>query len=259
MRSNNRNEAITHLAMPERQIPVLIDSSLEKAVGFVPSMAWVLKGSGMPGIAVRLFLPASLNDLSKPQQRREAEKEYGPISQTQWNGLLSMLALIDRWNAGDRRPEVEADEETARELEDVFFGQSVIHVRQLSPEWAAKTHSVGMDADFAITAKFTAGLRKARFVVWRHKHTGKFVPGLYCPDIMTALYASVLYGLGTPGGLGVCQRCGNPFIRSRTKQQYCDHRCQVAAGMRRYRATRELKAQAKSKTTTKGKKRAGRN
>lgn len=258
MRSNNRNEAITHLAMPERQIPVLIDSSPEKAVGFVPSMAWVLKGRGTPGIAVRLFPPASLNDLSKPQQRREAEKEYGPISQAQWNGLLSMLALIDRWNAGDRRPEVDADEETAQQLEDVSFGQSVIHVRQLSPEWAAKTHSVGMDADFALTAKFTAGLRKARFVVWRHKHSGKFVPGLYCPDIMTALYASILYGLGTPGGLGVCQRCGNPFIRSRTEQRYCGHKCQVAAGMRRYRATLERKAKAKSKITAKDKKQAGR-
>jgi hypothetical protein len=37
MRSNNINKTITHLAMPERQIPVLIDATPEKSEGFVTS------------------------------------------------------------------------------------------------------------------------------------------------------------------------------------------------------------------------------
>jgi hypothetical protein len=145
-------------------------------------------------------------------------------------------------------------------LEQACPGEFAIHVRKLPPGVRRQSHSFGMNASLAITAKFTAGLSEARFVIWEDKPTGKFVPGLYCPNVLTALYASILYGLGVPGGLAICRnpKCRQPFLRSRTKQQYCGHRCQVAAGMRRYRATRERKAKAESKTTTKGKKQAGR-
>lgn len=254
MKSNNTNKTITHLSMPERQIPVLIDAGSGSLEGFVASTSWALKGNGSLSIAVRRILPESLNDLNEPQRRRQFENEFGPVNQSKWNRLLELLALIERWNAGDKRPEVYADEETAQLLEEACPGVSVIHVRK--PWTENRAHSVSMDIDFAITAKFTAGLSKAKFVVWQHKLTKRFIPGLYCPDIMTAIYASVLYGLGSPGGLGVCQKCGNPFIRSRRgpKQHYCDHKCQVAAGMKRYRANLERKA----KTTTNNKKRAGR-
>jgi len=166
--------------------------------------------------------------------------------------------LLGRWEAGDRRQEVDADsEETARELEQACPGEFAIHVRKLPPGVRRQSRSFGMNASLAITAKFTAGLSKVRFVIWEDKLTGKFVPGLYCPNVQTALYASVLYGLGVPGGLAICRnpKCRQPFIRSRgEKQFYCSDKCRVAAGMRRYRATLELKAKAKSKTTTKGKK-----
>jgi hypothetical protein len=193
--------------------------------------------------------------------RSRFEKEFGPLDLGEWNGLLRLLDLLGRWEAGDRRQEVDADsEEIARELEQACPGEFAIHVRKLPPGVRRQSHSFGMNASLAITAKFTAGLSEARFVIWEDKPTGKFVPGLYCPNVLTALYASILYGLGVPGGLAICRnpKCRQPFLRSRTKQQYCGHRCQVAAGMRRYRATRERKAKAESKTTTKGKKQAGR-
>ena len=80
-------------------------------------------------------------------------------------------------------------------------------------------------------------------------------PGLFCPDIMTALYALALSGLGTPGGIAVCQRCKSPFIRSKGVQLYCAHRCQVAAGMQRYRTNLKRQADEKSKATSKRRKR----
>jgi len=46
VRRNNNNEAITNLAMPERRIPVLIDSSHQRADGFMPSMAFAERGTG---------------------------------------------------------------------------------------------------------------------------------------------------------------------------------------------------------------------
>ena len=100
MRSNNRNESITHLAMPERQIPVLIDSSPEKAEGFVPSAAW----SGKPLTSVRRLLPSFVDGLQSPRRRKEIEKEHGTIDAEEWNRLREMLALKDRLNDGDWSP-----------------------------------------------------------------------------------------------------------------------------------------------------------
>lgn len=261
MRINNHNEAITHLAMPERQIPVLIDSSRQKADGFMPSIAFAERGTGEPVFPVRRFR-VFLDALNDSQGRSRFEQEFGPLDLGEWNGLLRLLDLLGRWEAGDRRLEVDADsEEIARELEQACPGEFVIHVRGLPPGLRRRTRSFGMNASLAITAKFTAALSEARFVIWEDKLTGKFVPGLYCPNVQTALYASVLYGLGVPGGLAIClnQKCRQPFIRSRGKtQSYCSHKCQVAAGMRRYRATLDRKAKARSKTATKGKKHAGR-
>jgi len=259
MRSNNHNEAITHLAMPERSIPVLIDSSRQRADGFMPSMAFAERGTGEPVFPVRRFR-VSLDVLSDSHGRSRFDKEFGPLDFDGWNGLLRLLDLLGRWEAGDRRQEVDADsEEIARELEEACPGEFAIHVRKLPPGVRRRTRSFGMNASLAITAKFTAGLSEARFVIWEDKLTGKFVPGLYCPNIQTALYASVLYGLGVPGGLAICRnpKCRLPFIRSRGEtQSYCSHKCQVAAGMKRYRD--RLASRTKSKSKAPHKNRTGR-
>jgi len=86
-----------------------------------------------------------------------------------------------------------------------------------------------------ILEMLNAGLARARPVVWWSYAKKKASLGLYCPDGHTALYALALEGAGSLGGLGVCQRCGNPFHRSRRTQHYCSHRCQLAASMRRFR------------------------
>jgi hypothetical protein len=86
-----------------------------------------------------------------------------------------------------------------------------------------------------ILEMLNAGLKGARPVVWWSFAKRKASLGLYCPDGQTALYALALEGLGSLGGVGVCQRCGNPFHRSRRTQRYCSHRCQLAASMRRFR------------------------
>ena len=259
IKRNNNNEAITNLAMPERRIPVLIDSSHQRADGFMPSMAFAERGTGDPVFPVRHFR-VSLDALNDPQGRSRIEREFGPVSLAEWNGLLRLLDLLGRWSAGDLRLEVDADsEEIARELEEACPGEFAIHVRKLPPGVRRRTRSLGMAAGLAITTKFTAGLSEARFVIWEDKPTGKFVPGLYCPNVLTALYAWVLYGLGVPGGLAICQnpKCRQPFTRSRGEtQSYCSHNCQVAAAMKRYRD--RLASQTKSKSKAPNKDRTGR-
>jgi hypothetical protein len=301
MRSNNNHETITHLAMPERQIPVLIDAGSGRSEGFMPSTA----RSGELVTRVRRVLPSLVEGLENPQRRKEIEKEHGPINAAQWSRLLELLALIDRLNAGDSSPIVKIDRKAldplAQALQEMSPGgwfvegmergsreialRSVsgnmrgrISIGHLEPIGAAfpkapsqarsdksanlslSVHAEATTAAFALAEAFTQGLSKTRFVIWWADLPKKLVPGLYCPDIVTALYASVLSTLGTPGGVGVCQRseCGAVFPRTRAKQLYCNHKCQVAAAMKRHRGNLKLKAESASNAPTKTKKRTGR-
>ena len=118
--------------------------------------------------------------------------------------------------------------------------------------WTAEIRAVCKSAPFALSEAFSAGLSKTRFVVWWSDVGKKLVPGLYCPDIVTALYALAMWSNGTAGGWAICQRCNKDYPRSRVKQVYCSHRCQVAAAMKRYR--KNLQMAAKTKVTVKNKK-----
>ncbi len=313
MKSNNNNEAITHVAMPERQAPILIDAKHASQVFLPPGNAegYVSLDAGAQAIEVRRVQPKAIIDALKNQkQRQQFQKEYG----TAWNGLLELLALVERMNAGDWSPILATDLADAmkpisaildlspagwfveqnksgtgklsfRSASDnrrltIDIGQPSISpvkdeaqvhkaASRLHPvakhggkttKWNFELHVVGKTAACALSEAFTKGMGRARFVVWWYSVTKRFVTGLYCPDMMTALYASVLSAIGTSGGIGVCQnqKCGTPFIRSRSKQLYCSHRCQVAAGMKRYRENLEKEAKSKSKTATKSKHRRGR-
>lgn len=93
-----------------------------------------------------------------------------------------------------------------------------------------------------------AGLEKVRPIVWWSVAKKRASLGLFCPNAHTALYAMALNGMGLAGGLGVCQRCGTAFHRSRRTQRFCTHRCQLTASMRRFR---ERHAKARNRTKRK--------
>jgi hypothetical protein len=122
-------------------------------------------------------------------------------------------------------------------------------------KWRVEGSGECKTVPFAISELFTAGLSKTRFVVWWSDVGKKLVPGLYCPDILTALYALAMWSSGTAGGWAICQRCNKDYPRSRAKQLYCSHKCQVAAAMKRYRKNLEMAAKSKSTTRAKSKKR----
>jgi len=310
MKSNNNNEAITHLAMPERQIPVLIDSTPKKSEGFMPAIA----GSDKSVTRVRRLSPSFVQGLASSQRRREIEKEHGTISATEWNRLRELLSLRDRLNAGERSPVITSNAKEALEYLpaqldrlsprgwfkgkdesgkltlksasgdrpgsislEIEFGKptftslverppgrkAIPHVNPVlerhgrTVKWSATINAVCKTVPFALSETFTEGLSKTRFVVWWSEVGKKLVPGLYCPDIVTALYALAMWSSGTAGGWAICQKCNKDYPRRRAKQLYCSHKCQVAAGMQRYRKNLEKAAKSKSRIT-KGKKRMGR-
>jgi hypothetical protein len=304
MRTHNHNDPITHLAMPERLIPVLIDSGPKEAEGFVPSIAW----SDKPMSSVRRLLPTLVEGLPSLRRQKEIEKEFGTVASAEWDRIREMLALKDRLNAGDWSPiitpnlndaltpmatlldrvspggwfieENEHGERTYRsaagdvrasisfniEIENPSWSTSATELSgrgatprmqpgavqtEEMPEWSTTINGAVQSAAFAFSAAFTAGMSKTKFVVWWHDASKRFVPGLYCPDIVTALYALAMWSSGTAGGWAICQKCHKDFARKRAKQLYCKPQCQSAAGMKRLRDRRERVAESAAKMTGK--------
>lgn len=315
MRTHNHNESITHLAMPERRIPVLIDCEPKQAEGFVPSF----REKEQSATLVRRLDPALLIAFRNAGRRIKIEKEYGAIDEADWNRLRELFALLDRVNAGDLTPTVTSNEQEAFrglpalldrlspggwlrderkglagelsflpasgklqgrarlsiEISSVSLTPLVNrHTDDVSTSIAnnpapasedenrnllLKTaiHGTCKTVAFAVSEAFTAGLRKTRFVVWWTDIGKKLVPGLYCPDIVTALYALAMWGYGTAGGWAICQKCNSDFARKRAKQLYCSTRCQSAAGMSRHRQKRKRTNESNVATKTKARKSQG--
>jgi hypothetical protein len=291
MKPFSHNDPITHLAVPQRQIPVLIDCGPRQSEGFVASIAW----SEKPIRDVRRLSPSLVEGLPSLRRQKEIEKSYGPVSAIEWKRLRDLLMLKNRLNAGDWSPIISpdlnealsplarkldqvspegwliAEDETGRrtyrsvsgkvrfsfsfkvELEDLSSAalagtasrQHASSVRLELPRkgesttWRGTIRGRIKSAVFAFSEAFTAGLSKSRFVVWWHKASGKFVPGLYCPDIVTALYALAIWSTGTAGGWAICPRCEIDFVRKHPNQIYCKPQCQAAAGMMRLRRKRK--------------------
>ena len=115
----------------------------------------------------------------------------------------------------------------------------------------AAIHGTCKTVAFAVSEAFTEGLSKTRFVAWWTDIGKKLVPGLYCPDIVTALYALAMWGYGTEGGWAICQKCNNDFARKHSKELYCSAKCQSAAGMSRHRQRRKSTNESNITATTK--------
>jgi hypothetical protein len=223
---DNRNKPITHLSMPERRLPILIAASGDKADGLVSFAPW----------NVRQLSPGILAVLSDSKERARMEKLYGTLPEQDRARLLELLALVERVAAGDWSPVREFKTSIKR----TGVGRTV--EVQISGSGSIKSPVL------ALTAALTDGLSKSRFVVWWAELGQRFAPGIYCEDFTTALYSAVLWSVGEPGGLSVCGHCGQPFFRSRSKQRYCSHSCQSAAGMRRLRSRRKKAVNSKSRS-----------
>jgi hypothetical protein len=226
------------MAIPERRIPILIDWKGVKSDGFV-----VLRDtSDTPIQSIRRLDLSLVKELKDPQSKRRIEKDFGLIPDSDWALLRELLAIIDRWNAGDRDPIAGRSTSTSD------------HVRSVSGHLTVTLQLTGTVKvmPVAIAEGFTSGLSKARFVVWWAEKELKFAPGLYCPDIMTALYALVMWSRGTPGGLAICERCQKDYPRVRSGQRYCGYKCRMASNQKKYR-----EKHPKTNRTTRGASTAG--
>ncbi len=229
MKRVNNNEALTHLSMPERNIPVLIPSSEAKGAGWVIGNGKPQHVRVVPADALRLFLDE--------HDRQGFEKQFGVVGEQSRRHLLFLLGLAD---AIKKRDTQELHGVVRRYCEDGTEWGWDFEAYILRGLYRNPSHELCTDLN--------RGIREVRLVVWWAKHEKRYAPGIYCKDISTALHALTLSRIGEPGSLAVCERCHSPFIRTRAAKEYCSYRCRVAAGMERYRERQKRKKRGKGVT-----------
>lgn len=83
-----------------------------------------------------------------------------------------------------------------------------------------------------------------RVIFWKTKpdRSGnqRMLPGLYCPDLKTAVAARWLLA----PELRICAECAKIFTAARPKQLACSLRCRETHRIKRFRARKQLKATA---------------
>lgn len=76
-----------------------------------------------------------------------------------------------------------------------------------------------------LSRKLNRRLQSVRLVIWWVMQSQIPAPGLFCPDIETALFALTFSRIASPQGWSVCLRCSASFMRTRRDQKYCSLRC----------------------------------
>lgn len=221
------NQAITHLAMPERSIPVLLGCDERKADG------WLSESPATLGFitSVRAIGQTDLLQALDPKRVKSFLRKFGPVHHSEYNRLLYVLDLANATFSGNRRAiakATEALEGTRWVVRDLLAVPPTEPLRLLQQN-------------------LNAILRRTRFVVWCYNANGVLATGIYCEDVATALYVLALSRMGTLGGIGVCLRCRNTFIRKRVDQHFCSHRCRSAFNMRKGREKQKQRSRAKDK------------
>jgi hypothetical protein len=181
---------------------------------------------------VRVMPANALAQFASPRTRAAFEAAYGRVPGDFTQQLLSMLGIVGAAKSND--------------LVKVAILAERAAPKGLPASWA-KLNAVISPCDKA-AATLNTGLFGTMPVLWQKGSL--LAPALFCLTPAQALFAHALFQVG---GVGVCRRCGNPFLASRAKQSYCSHKCRVAEGMQRYR--RRLKQQQASKPKQKGAKR----
>lgn len=186
-------------------VPVLIPCTPQKMQGlasFKPGLGGLIPVRVLDDRALTLFVNAGY----------EFEKEYGRVSAGQNSLLHGLLDLTEAVNTSDPRPLQWACQRLATDPNPEL---RKLDIRQIK----SKPHQM-------LAEKMTEGATRVKFVLWyRRGRKKKFLPGLFCPDVLTALYAHALLRVVGGRGLAVCEICGKALIRSRGTRKTCSGKC----------------------------------
>ena len=98
-----------------------------------------------------------------------------------------------------------------------------------------KRHALERQPGMQLGTELAKGLRGVEFVLWI-KDDGRdstILPGLRCPDILSALYTLAVLNIEGGSGLGACVICGTPYVQRRKTRKTCSDSCRYALHMKK--------------------------
>ncbi len=233
-------------------IPILLPCAVSKCRGFVLQQgvydvihgdtedADVIERQDIP---VRVLPDDALDALGDNRRRTSLENKFGKhLLNTDYDYLLALQARVDfHQYQSTMSPDAITAEERGlfaqiSELAEIIPGRPLsesekkfIDAGMKGSMWTRRYEPARFFGEV-----FGNQLQNARFVIWMT--TEKLLaPGIFCPDLRTALVALIAVSLVHVKGYSVCKQCGKRFIRERRRMWYCSIACGNTLRKRRQR------------------------
>lgn len=206
-----RNDSVT--LEPVKTIPVLVACRDKgKADGVVVHVQSVDEAQRLGGV-VRVIDQDALELFES--DGRAFQREYGSVADADSYRLLGLLQLAQALATGDGIAWRSACERLGQELGYKMFPDLRVLERQ---------------PGFELVRLLARGLKDVQLVLW-WKEQGKdlvALPGLRCPDALSALYTLALIRIAGGKGVGACLNCGGAIVQSRgLRRRYCSNKCKM--------------------------------
>lgn len=187
---------------------------------------------------VRVVKNSQLNDFFDKNQRRDFEAKYGQVNEKNRQKLFFLLRL---GSAISKKNEAAIYDAVESYLESFLVVNDYKGAKNFYYQLSCWLHEIKLRPMYVLNQEINNWIKKARYVVWWSKREEKLKTGLYCEDIITALFALWISRLNEARGVSICLKCSNPFKRTRTNQKYCSPRCQNNANVARHRKNKSSK------------------
>lgn len=137
------------------------------------------------------------------------QQEYGRISDAESSRLLGLLQLAKASEPGENAASREAHLRLVNDSNPLVRKLQTILLKSPQQHLAREMSKVS---------------QRVRLVLW-YTPQRQLLPGLYCPDALSALYALAVTRIATGHSFGACLACGKPLIRWRTTKKTCSNKC----------------------------------
>lgn len=175
---------------------------------------------------------SDLKDFLNGKRKVVFEKKYGKVSELERQKLFFLMRLVPAIRQRNERTINKAIETYLSSFIVINDAENAYYFNDQVENWL---RDIMRNPVNKLHREVNTWLQNVRFIIWSPKGAKMATIGLYCNDIITALFAVWISRITQAKGISICLRCDNPFERSRQNQQYCSYYCQNAAAVARSR------------------------
>jgi hypothetical protein len=102
------------------------------------------------------------------------------------------------------------------------WGKEEVQAKEV---WGQLLPQTAGDPVFELARQVDRRAKSGRLVLWWSRREKTLLSGLYFAKVQDAIYALFTLQVAHPEGVGICERCGKFFKRSRVAQKFCSIKC----------------------------------